>query len=220
MKRRLVPVTAFAFALSLCGVCGAQSTQVLHGDIASVDAATLHLKSASGQQTTVKVPDNVRVKLRVPAKLDDIKPGTYVGTAAKPGPNGTLVASEVHIFPEARRGVGEGHHAMSELPGSTMTNATVASISTTASKGRGSMTNATVENVGESGSGRTLKLAYKGGEQTVFVSGKTPVVMEGTGSRASLTPGARAIVYAQRDPNGDLVAQRISVGANGSVPPI
>lgn len=220
MKRHLVHVSAFAFALSLCSVCVAQSTQVLHGDIASVDATTLHIKSASGQQTTVKLPDNVRVSVRVPAKLDDIKSGTYVGTAAKPGPNGTLVASEVHIFPEARRGVGEGHHAMTELPGSTMTNATVAGVSTVASKGHDSMTNATVENIGASGGGRTLKLTYKGGEQTVFVSDKTPVILTEVGSRASLTPGAHVIVYARREAGGDLLAQRISVGANGSVPPI
>jgi hypothetical protein len=220
MKRDLVRIVAFAFAVSLCSICVAQSTQVLHGDIASVDPTTLHLKTASGQQTTVKLPDNVRVSLRVPAKLDDIKVGTYVGTAAEPGPNGTLVASEVHIFPEARRGAGEGHQPMPTLPGSTMTNATVAGVSAGASKGRGSMTNATVGNVRAAGSGRTLKLTYKGGEQTVFVSDKTPVVRMGTGSRASLTPGAHVIVYAQRDANGDLVVQRISVGANGSVPPI
>ena len=220
MKRDLVRLAAFAFALCLCSVCVAQSTQVLHGDIASVDPTTLHLKTASGQQTTIKLPDDIRVSLRVPAKLDDIKVGTFVGTAATPGPNGTLIASEVHIFPEASRGAGEGHGPMRALPGSTMTNATVASVSTAAPKGRSSMTNATVENVGASGSGRTLKLTYKGGAQTVFVSDKTPVVMVGTGSRESLTTGAHVIVYAQRDANGGLVAQRISVGANGSVPPI
>jgi len=209
-----------AFALSLGSVCLAQSTQVLRGDIASVDNAALHLKSGSGQQTTIELSGDTRVALRVPAALDDIKAGTYVGTAAKPGPNGTLVASEVHIFPEARRGVGEGHGPMSILPGSTMTNATVAAIATTAPKIRGSMTNATVENVGASGSGRTLKLTYKGGEQTVFVSDKTPVVRAEAGSRASLKPGEHVIVYAKRDANGNLAAQRISVGANGSVPPI
>jgi hypothetical protein len=161
----------------------------------------------------------VRVSLRVPAKLDDIKSGTFVGTAATPGPNGTLVASEVHIFPEALRGTGEGHRPMATLPGSTMTNATVAGVSPAAAK-RGTMTNATVGNVGAIAGGRTLKLAYKGGEQTVFVSDKTPVVLIEAGSRGSLTPGAHVIVYAQRDTSGALVAQRISVGANGSVPPI
>ena len=47
----------------------------------------------------------------------------------------------------------------------------------------------------------------------MFVSDQTPVVMVEAGSRASLTPGAHVIVYAQRDTTGDLAAQRISVGA-------
>jgi Domain of unknown function (DUF5666) len=221
MKRNLVRFAAFAFALGFGAVAAAQSSQTLRGDIAAVDGNTLHLKSAAGQETIVKLPDKASVSLRVPASLDAIKPGTFVGTAATPGPNGTLVASEVHIFPESMRGTGEGHRPMPSLPGSTMTNATVANVSgAPASKGSGTMTNATVENVGAAGKARTLKLTYKGGEQTVVVPDKTPIVMVEAGSRASLTPGAHVIVYAQRDANGGLTAQRVSVGKNGSVPPI
>jgi hypothetical protein len=161
------------------------------------------------------------VGVRAPASLDAIKPGSFIGTAATPGPNGTLIASEVHIFPESMRGTGEGHRPMPTMPGSTMTNATVAGVSgTPGGKGRGTMTNATVENVGAAGKARTLKLTYKGGEQTVVVPDKTPIVTVESGSRASLVPGAHVIVYAQRDANGALSAQRISVGKNGSVPPI
>ncbi len=220
MKHPVVAIVAFAVALAFGVGARAQSTQTLPGDIAAIDNATLHLKSSSGPETTIKLPDDVRVSLRVPAKLDDIKSGTFVGTAATPGPSGTLVASEVHIFPEALRGTGEGHRPMSTMPGSTMTNATVAGVSPAAANKRGTMTNANVANVGATAGGRTLKLAYKGGEQTVFVSDRTPVVVIEPGSRGSLTPGAHVIVYAQRDTSGALVAQRISVGANGSVPPI
>jgi hypothetical protein len=220
MKRHLVRFAALAFAAGFCGVCTAQSTQTLRGDIASVDSTSLHLKSASGQETTLKLPEDVRVGVLTPAKLDDIKPGMFIGTAATPGPNGTLVASEVHIIPDALRGIGEGHHPMSTLPGSTMTNATVSQVSGGASHGRNTMTNAKVENLSTAGKGRTLKLTYKGGVQTVFVSDETPVVRYERGTRTSLTPGAHVIVHAKRDTNGDLTAQRISVGANGSVPPI
>ena len=220
MKRSVVVLAVSAVALAFGISANAQSTQMLRGDIAAVDKATLHLKSSSGEQTTIKLPDDVRVSLRVPAKVDDIKAGTFVGTAATPGPNGTLVSSEVHIFPEALRGTGEGHRPMATMPGSTMTNATVAGLSSAAANKRGTMTNATVGNVRAAAEGQTLKLAYKGGEQTVFVSDKTPVVVIEAGSRGSLKPGAHVIVYAQRDTSGDLAAQRISVGANGSVPPI
>ena len=220
MNRHLVRVAAFAVALGFGTFAIAQSTQTLRGAVGAVDGDTLHLKSAAGRDTVVALPGNVRVSVRVPARLDDIKPGTFVGTAATPGPNGTLVASEVHIFPESMRGAGEGHRPMPSMPNSTMTNATVANVSASPTKRSGTMTNATVANVGTSGSERTLKLAYNGGEQTVVVTDKTPIVTIEAGSRASVTPGAHVIVYAKRDANGGLEAQRISVGKNGSVPPI
>jgi len=218
MRHAPVRIAWVAFALGFAALACAQSAPVIRGDVSSVDGGTLHLKSASGEQTVVKLPDDVRVSLLTPAKLEDIKPNTFIGTAATPGPNGTLVASEVHIIPEALRGLGEGHRPMSTMPGSTMTNGTVAGVS--GARAKGTMTNATVNSVGGSGDGRTLKLTYKGGEQTVFVSDKTPVVFYARASRAVLTPGAHVIVYAKRDTNGDLTAGRISVGANGSVPPI
>lgn len=216
-----IRLVAAACLLGVGPVAFAQSSQTLRGDVAGVDGRTLHLVSASGQRTDVKLQDDVRVGVRVPATLDAIKPGSFVGTAAAPGPNGTLVASEVHVFPESMRGTGEGHRPMPSMPGSTMTNATVAGVSgAPASKGRGTMTNATVENVGATGNARTLKLTYKGGEQTVLVPDKTPIVTVENGSLASLAPGAHVIVYAARDASGALAAQRISVGKNGSVPPI
>ena len=38
-----------------------------------------------------------------------VKPGSFVGVAAMPGEGAELKAMEVHIFPEAMRGTGEGH---------------------------------------------------------------------------------------------------------------
>ena len=45
----------------------------------------------------------------VKASMADIKPGMFVGSTAMPGADGNLTAVEVHIFPEAMRGTGEGH---------------------------------------------------------------------------------------------------------------
>jgi hypothetical protein len=218
MNGSFVRCAAFALSLGFAAVAGAQSMQMIRGEIVASDGKTLRVKSESGQETAIKVAGNTRVSVRAPATIDAIKPGAFVGTAAKPGPNGTLVASEVHIFPEAMRGTGEGHRPMSTLPGSTMTNATVAGVSSSASKG--TMTNATVDKVGQTGKGRTLKLTYKGGEQTVFVPDNVPVVTVEAGSAASLSPGEHVIAYAKRDASGELAAQRISVGKNRSVPPI
>ena len=217
MKIISVRIAGVAFALLLAATASAQPAPVVRGEVTSVEGKVLHLASASGEKMRVTLPDDVHVGLFTPAKLEDIKPNTFVGTAATPGPNGTLIASEVHIFPESLRGTGEGHRPMSTMPGSTMTNAAVKRISGRAPR---TMTNATVNKVGGTDNGRTLTLHYKGGEQTVYVSDRTPVVRYERASRAALTPGAHVIVYGKRDTNGDLVASRISVGANGSVPPI
>jgi len=192
----------------------------VRGVIERVDGAIYFVKTRDGAELRITLMDNGILVAIIKATLADIKPGLFVGSTGMPQPDGTQKAIEVHIFPEAMRGTGEGHRSMATMPGSTMTNATVAGVSSSAADTRGTMTNATVGSVGAAGQGRMLKLSYRGGEQTVFVSDKTPVVVVETGSRGSLTPGAHVIVYAQRDTTGDLAAQRISVGANGSVPPI
>lgn len=185
----------------------------------SVNGNELDLKSSAGRNIVIELSSDVRVSLRVPADLDAIKQGAFLGATAKPGAKGMLVASEVHIFPESMRGTGEGHRPMTGMPGNTMINATVSEVSSVPAS-QHTKTNATVTSIGASAGTRTMKLTYKGGEQTIVVPPGTPVVMVEPGNRASLTPGAHVIVYATRGSDGKLAAQRISVGKNGSVPPI
>jgi hypothetical protein len=198
----------------------AQTARPIHGDVAGVDGRVLHVKAADGQAVDVTLADDARVGIRIPQSLDDIKQGAFVGATATPDASGTLVASEVHIFPEAERGMGEGHHRMASTPGNTMTNATVAEVSKSPLASRSSMTNATVASVGGNGGGRMLRLSYKGGGQNILVPSGTPVVLREQGSVLSLTPGAHVIVYATTGPDGRLAASRVSVGKNGSVPPV
>jgi hypothetical protein len=220
MKRMAMCLAAIAGALGFAAVAFAQPTQTIRGEVVSLQGNDLHLKSAAGQESVVKLSGGARVSIRGPARLESIKAGDFVGTTASPGPNGTLVASEVHIFPESMRGRGEGHHSMARMPGSTMTNATVSGVSGAPAKASGTMTNATVANVDTAAKGRTLKLTYKGGKQTLFVADNVPVVRTEPGSRDALTKGAQVIVYASRGSNGGMNATRISVGKNGSTPPI
>jgi hypothetical protein len=197
----------------------AQASRPVHGDVVAVNDRTLEVKTGSGQESSFALPDDARVSLRVPASLDAISQNSYVGATAAPRADGTLVASEVHIFPESRRGTGEGHYPMANLPGSTMTNATVSSVSS-APVAKNSMTNATVSKVDARGGGRMLHLTYKGGAQDILVPDDVPVVRAEEGDRSALTPGAHVIVYPTTNAKGALVASRISVGANGSIPPI
>jgi hypothetical protein len=58
--------------------------------------------------------------------LFDIKIGSFIGTTTVPGPDGSEIAVEVHVFPENMRGAGEGSRPYDLRPNSTMTSATMA----------------------------------------------------------------------------------------------
>jgi hypothetical protein len=83
-RRVIIGLGSLAFALCFAVNANGQTTHPLRGDVAAIDKTTLRLKSASGQETTIRLPDDILVSVRVPAKLDDIKSGTFVGTAATP----------------------------------------------------------------------------------------------------------------------------------------
>jgi outer membrane lipoprotein SlyB len=194
----------------------------IRGVIVSVDGSALQLKADSGQKLAVKLADRYTVSARSHADLTKIAPGAYLGTTAVPGPDGTLTAVEVHIFPESLRGTGEGHRPMDAAPGSTMTDATVASVTVgprpPAAVGR-TMTNATVAAVAGDKE-RRMTLRYKGGEKVVAIPKGTPIVMVEAGDPSMLVPGAHVIVSGVQQNDGSLLAERVTVGKDGLIPPL
>lgn len=178
----------------------APTTTRIRGDIEAVNANDIHVISRRGQETTLQLAGDLQVVALVPIAIDAIKPGSFIGCAAVTEPDGMLRAQEVHVFPEAMRGTGEGHRPFDLGQNSTMTNGTVG--------------NVVVSN------GRTLKVTYQGGEKTIFVPPDTPIVTYEPGSKALLTPSAHVIVFATEGPGKILTATRISVGKNGLVPPM
>lgn len=191
-----------AAALAITGAVSAHAQEAVRIR-ATIDAANgdkLSLTTRTGDKTTLVLAPNLVVTVIVPVKLEDIKPNSFIGTAAMPQPDGTQRALEVHVFPESMRGTGEGFRPFDLQPQSTMTNGTVGSVTGTV--------------------GRTLKVTYKGGEQTIVVPPETPIVTYEPGSRDLLTPGAHIIVFGQKAVDGTVTAMRISVGKNGLVPPM
>ena len=174
----------------------AQTPQArFRGIIASFDGTTLVVQTPDGKTTSVTVPADVRINANGKAKLSDIKPGDFVGSAADKGPDGKLHAEEVHIFPEAMRGTGEGHRPMGPNPNRSMTNGTVAMNDPEAR----TMTNGTVRAANGMGS-VTLTIQYKEGDQMIEVAPDTPVVTIIPGDRTLLKPGATvSVVAAQKD---------------------
>lgn len=198
---KLAFLGVFSVAVLLAGAAQAQpQVQKIVGEVVKLAGARLEVKTAGGQVVEAKLAADARLSGRSPANAATLAPGAFVGTTAVPQPDGTLLAREVHVFPESMRGRGEGHRPMDNEPGSAMTNATVAGIS--AAPGS-----------------RTLILAYKGGEKTVVVPEGVPIVMLEPADRSALVPGAHVIVYGASQSDGTLAAERVTVGKNGFVPP-
>ena len=221
MGRRFVVAFSAGCLVALATLAQAQpAAQRIRGDVVALDGRNLTVKTGAGSVVTVKLADNARISARSASSLGAIVPGVFLGTTATPNVDGTLSASEVHIFPESMRGTGEGHRPMDTAPGSTMTNATVSSVATGHTKSSSTMTNATVADIAASGPERRIALKYKDGEKVVVVGANVPVVMVEPGDLSMLTPGAHVLVTASKQLDGTLTADRISVGKNGLVPPI
>ena len=72
---------------------------------------------------------------------------------------------------------------------------------------RSSMTNATVADKVRKMDGHTMTLRYKGGEQQIVVTDKTPIVGYAPGDRSDLKPGLAIFVAAAtkgEDPGAEL----------------
>ena len=194
----------FTAALALlCSIALAQApapTQRLRGTVKSFDGTTLVLAERSGETITLVLAENFSVNEVVPIEPAAIKLGSFVGTAAATGADGTLRALEVLVFPDALRGTGEGHSPWDLQPGSTMTNATVAELAATPQ-------------------GRILTLRYKDGEKTIVVPDNVPIVTFKPGDKSLLVTGAKVVVFAQaRD--GKPTALRALAGRDGFAPPM
>ena len=222
MHCRISTIVAVASLACLSASASAQtSPQRLRGQVESVNGNELTVKSDSGQRVAVKLADKLSITTRAPAHLDAIAQGAFIGTTAIPQPDGTLSAVEVHVFPESMRGMGEGHRPMDRQPGSTMTNATVTSIAPASkSSTRSAMTNATITKVAPAKGTRRVTLKYKEGEQTVVIPDSVPVTMMGLADKSALVPGAHVAITASKQLDGEPVAERITVGKDGYIPPL
>lgn len=189
-----------ALAQSASGV-GAAGQARLRGMIDAISEDALDITTRGGNKVHVMVPADVRTTYVIAAKLSDIQPNSYIGTAAAPQPDGTLKALEVHVFPPSMRGAGEGFRPYDlEGGGSTMTNGTVGSL------------------VGTNGRMATVK--YGNEEKKVLIPDDVPVVSFEPTDRSALKPGAKVIISGQKSPDGTITATRINIGKDNLTPPM
>ena len=182
----------------------------VRGTITRVDGNTLEVNERDGKSAKVRLVDNAKIASVAKASLSDIKPGSFIGTAATPKTDGTLQAIEIHIFPESMRGTGEGNRAWDLVPKSSMTNGTVAQ-----------RPNKSGENKVSKVEGNSLTVEYNGGTKVVVATPSTQVVTLVPGDRSELKPKASVFIPgATKDADGALQADRITVGKDGMVPPM
>ena len=93
------------------------STRV-RGTIEAVDGDVLAVKSRGGEDVRLRMTGDVNIVGISKISLSDIKVGSFIGTTTVPGPDGSQNAVEVHVFPEAMRGTGEGSRPYDLRPNS------------------------------------------------------------------------------------------------------
>ncbi len=200
-------VTSFALAAALgvlgSGSSGAQQSPTssrVRGAVQSVNGDLLVVKSRDGTNVMMKMAPDVRVAGVTKITMADIKPGSYIGVTSVPDADGTQKATEVHVFPEAMRGAGEGWRPWDTRPNS-------------------SMTNGGLEKTVDGNDGHTLTVKYKDGEKQVVVTPDTELVTFVPAERTEIKPGAQIIAFTAKSDDGSLQASRNSVGLNGLTPP-
>ena len=203
IKHRFSALLLSALLLSAGAVAAPDNViKPTRGTIDAVNANSLDITTRQGEKLSVGLTDDTKVNSVSQAKMSDIKPDSFIGTAAVVQADGTLKALEVHVFAPSLRGSGEGFNPFESADGNvnTMTNGTV-----------GKLVNS---------NGRTLTVKVKDQEKTVIVPDDVPVVLITPGDKSLLKVGAKVVLHTAKDDNGKLVARGVSVGKDGLTPPM
>ena len=194
-------IRSLAVALTLAAsVASAQPPPArVRGVIQALEGQTLVVATPNDDVVRLALTDMTGINGLEKRSMADITENTFIGTTAVKDRNGRWQATEVHIFPEAMRGAGEGHYAW-DLPDSTMTNGAATGV---AAKGRNG----------------TLSVRYAGGTVEVDVTRRTEIVALTMGTRALLVPGATVMALAV-PADGGAMAVAIIAETNGVKPPM
>ncbi|MBC7781096.1 MAG: hypothetical protein H7125_13430 [Proteobacteria bacterium] len=200
VPRRLAgPIIALiALAVFALGALAQAPQNVrIRGTITAIDGNTVALKSRDGTDMKLMLNDKTTVATARPITLAELKGDVPVGVTAVKGPDGVLVAREVHTIPKTAT---LGHSEWDLEPGASMTNALIES-------------NVKVAN------GQELVMTYSGGTQRIRVPPGTPIVTTIPADRGALAPGVYVFVTAQVMPDNTIIALRIQASKDGVKPP-
>jgi hypothetical protein len=163
------------------------------GTVTSASGTGFVVHSQQGADVKLTFPDKPNIMVSNKGTVADLGAGKFVGCTAVKRADSLLHATECHIFPESMRGMGEGHNPMGP-PNTTMTNGNVTTV------------NASGEVAAKTGgASAAIKVAYKGGEQSIEVGPDADITRIDAGTPAMVKPGVKVMGAAK--PAGDGAAQ-------------
>ena len=200
MKRLLF----VAVALSLAGAAEAQvgttpTIERVQGVVTDVSDREITLSETGGKADKIALLPDWSVIVSKPISVEEIKPGSYLGTTNYAKPDGTGLSTEVHVSPPGVGGPGVDF-VMDAAAHTTMTNGVVSTVV-------------------RSDGGQVLEVNYGSGARRVTVPRGTPVVLNTRGGRDLVKPGVKARVTTVTPQNGGPPRQFITVSGSGAPPP-
>src|SRR5215831_11121464 len=126
MRSKSLLLGSFIALLAVPAMAQGNNAINVFGTVDKVDATSISVKNDDGGQVqTFKLAPTMQYIRQAPAKLSDIKNNDFVASAAVRKEDGKLHSTELRIFSEKMRGIGEGQRPMNDARNQTMTNATV-----------------------------------------------------------------------------------------------
>src|SRR5258706_9072693 len=187
---RTLAVLILAFVSS---TAFAQTNVRVRGTITALNGDVLTVKSRDGRDIQLHLTPDAQVVTAKKTTLAEMGPNAYVGVTSVKGPDGRMVAKEVHaIGPQ----VPQMHGAWDSTPNSMMTNANIFFFF-------------------KQKTAYEITLKYKDGEQKIVVTPETEVVTFVPGTRADLKPGETIFSGARVEGDGKFVAPRVAVSKDG-----
>jgi hypothetical protein len=204
MNKLCLSFLAIALSLQSAVVAAApkpMSTR-LQGTLISVRATSIAVATSQGNENIALSP-KLRVLNLTKSSLDKVQNNSFIGTTVVPQPDGTYNSTEVHVFADSLRGMGEGFTKMNPTGSRMMANATV-------HVPVNMMANSTVRSMRSGGNGKTISMTFPNRTITIHIPQNVPVSYISPASRSVLEKGKSVLLFCNGAP-GKFTASTVVV---------
>ena len=184
MNAKTMLLIVFGLSIAVPALGQSSNAVVVSGTVEKIDTGSIAVRNKFGDAVdSFKLAPNVLVVQNRPASLADIRPNDFVASAAIREADGKLHSTELRIFPDTMRGVGEGQRPMNDTRNQMMTNAIV--------------TGTAVVN-----GSNDIKVQFKGGESELVLDPGVPVTRIDGADLSLVKPGMKVQLRGVRTEDG------------------